>query len=201
MIIPEEHRIYGAITALATGAGALASQLPGLVFFSQYAPPSFGPVTLMTGGLSLAVFVWVFSNSTMKSASTSLGTSSIIASVVLAIIYTALLNWVTVPAPLETGIAQRFQIGFGLTPFSLTSEGLKLLNTAPDITPEYAMLFKGGFRPGGAQLIWKPWTITASWLMLSSVFFLAYLAWSFGLACIALKLIGRTQNRVNARLG
>jgi hypothetical protein len=198
MITPDGRRIHGAVVALATGAGALASQLPGLAFFTDYSPPYFGPLTLMTGGLTLAVFIWVFSSLKMKAASSRLGIVAVSASVVLAIIYISLLNWVTVPAPPETGIVQRFQIGFGFARFSLTPEGLKLLDTMPDITPEFAMLAKGAFRPGGTQLIWKAWTITASWLMLSCVFFLAYLAWSFGLACIALRLTGHSQSRTRA---
>jgi len=188
--------VRSTITALGTGAAAAGSQLPGVAFFTNFAPPSFDPITLITGGLTLAIFVWVFFRLPNEVVSTQIGVAAVIVSVVLAILYSALLNWTTVLAPPETGIAQRFQIGFGLAPLSLTPEGLKLVQSNPEgATPEYLMLAKGAFRPGGAALIWKLWTITVAWLLLSAVFVLTYITWAFGLACVAIKLTGRSESR------
>lgn len=189
-----EHRIRGAAAVLGTCATALGSQLPGLSFFTSFAPPDFGPLKLITGGLTLAIFVWVFLSRPPGAAGARTGILAVIAAVFFAIVYSALLNWTTVSAPPETGSAQRFQVGFGLAPFSLTPEGHKLIQSNPDgVTPEDLMLAKALFRPHGPELIWKPWTITAAWLLLSCVFLLSYLAWSFGLACVALNLTGRSN--------
>jgi hypothetical protein len=187
-------RIRDAVSRMSVAAGGLASQLPGVSFFTDQAPPSFGLLTLMTGGLTLAVFVWVFSMRPSASRRARHGVISVIIAIVLALAYTALLNCLTVSAPPETGVSARFQIGFGLLPFSLTPAGLTAVKTSPgNATAEYLMLIKGAFRPGGAELIWKPWTITAAWLILSGTFVLAYLCWAFGLACIAVRLSDRDQ--------
>jgi hypothetical protein len=191
----EARRIHSAVAALVMGTTALGSQLPGLSFFTNFAPPLFGPLKLMSGGLTLAIFVWVLLSPPKRAARAGLGVAAVIVAVSLAIIYSALLDWTTVSAPPESGIEQRFQIGFGLTPFSLTQEGIKLVQSSPDTaTPENLMLTVGAFRPGGPGLIWKSWTITAAWLLLSCVFLFAYLAWSFGLACVALRLTNRSKS-------
>lgn len=181
-----------ALGVLAAGAGAIASQLPGLSFFTSNAPPSFGLLSLMTSGLTLAIFVWVLTTTPADSDRSRTGLIAVGAAIVLGLAYAGLLNWVTVPAPAETGVAQRFQIGFGLSDFSLTDDARRLLKASPaDTTIEDLMLMKGAFRPGGPQLLWKPWTITAAWLLLSTVFLLAYSLWSFGLACVATRMVGR----------
>jgi hypothetical protein len=165
-----------------------------VTFFTNFAPPNFGPLELLTGGLTLAIFAWVFLSRPPGLSGAQSGISAVLVAVILAIVYTAMLNWTTVLAPPETGNAQRFQIGFGLAPFSLTPEGSRLVQESPDrVTPEYLMLATGAFRPGGPEVVWKPWTITAAWLLLSCIFLLSYLAWSFGLACVALNLTGRSN--------
>jgi hypothetical protein len=188
---PGARRIGGAVSVLAATASGVASQLPGISFFTHQAPPNFGPLSLMTGGLTLAIFVWVFSKKNDAQRVRN-GIAGVTAAVLLAIAYTALLNWVTVPPPAETGVAERFQIGFGLSTFSLTTDGINALRLDPLATAQELMLMLGGFQPGGTGLIWKPWTITVAWLILSLTFVLAYIAWSFGLACIAARLTERS---------
>jgi hypothetical protein len=189
----DKSKIGGAAAALSVGATALASQLPGVSFFTNFAPPNFGALTLMTGGLTLAIFVWVFVNRPAR-ANAKTGIAAVVCAVLLAIVYSALLNWTTVLPPAGTGSTQRFQIGFGLASFSLGPEGLKLLQSSPSsVTPEDLMLAKAAFRPGGPELIWKPWTVTVAWLLSSGFFLLSYLAWSFGLASVALSLTGRSR--------
>jgi hypothetical protein len=187
-------RIRSAVAVLATCATALGSQLPGVSFFTNFAPPDFGALKLVTGGLTLAVFVWVFRSWAPGAAAGKTSIIAVLTAVFLAIGYSALLDWTTVSAPPQTGNAQRFQIGFGLAPFSLTPKGLELVQSSPDsVNPQYLMLATGGFQPGGAELVWKRWTITAAWLILSLVFLLSYLAWSFGLACVAINLTDRSK--------
>ncbi|NKK60603.1 hypothetical protein [Rhizobium ruizarguesonis] len=176
------------LAILTASAGAIASQLPGLSFFTDYTPPSFGLMTLLTGGLTLAVFVWVLASTPRSSNFAGFGVATIVIAVLLAVIYLALLSWVTVPAPIETGIDERFQIGFGLLDFSLTDRARTLLQSHNGSTPQDLMLAVAGFRPGGAELLWKPWTVTSAWLLLVCNFILTYFLWSLGLALIATRL-------------
>jgi hypothetical protein len=185
--------IKGVATLLGTSATALASQLPGISFFTSYAPPDFGPLTLMTGGLTLAIFAWVLFGSRAKSRGVSTGVKAVLAAVALAIVYCAILSWTTVPAPPEQHVQQRFQIGFGLLPFSLTPTGLRILQSNPDtVTTEDVLLATGGYRPNGPAVAWKQWTITAAWGTLSVIFVLSYLTWAFGLACVGRELQRRS---------
>ncbi len=175
---------------LVGGAGAVASQLPGLSFFTSNAPPSFGLLSLMTSGITLAIFVRVLTTTSASHDRSRTGLVAISGAIVLALTYAGLLGWVTVSAPQETGVAQRFQIGFGLSSFSLTEEAKVLLQATPGgATPEDLMLMKGAFRPGGPQLLWKSWTITLAWSLLTAVFLLAYGLWSFGLACVGSRMV------------
>lgn len=185
--------IKGVVTLLGTSATALASQLPGISFFTSYAPPDFGPLKLMTGGLTLAIFAWVLFGSRAQSRGVSTGVKAVVAAVALAVVYCAFLGWTTVPAPPEQHVQQRFQIGFGLIPYSLTPTGLKILQSSPDaVTAEDLLLATGGFRPNGATVAWKQWTVTAAWGALSVIFVLSYIAWAFGLACVGRELQRRS---------
>lgn len=191
--MPRPIDIGTALGVLAAGAGAIASQLPGLSFFTSNAPPSFGVLGLMTSGLTLAVFVWVLSSTPPSRDRSRTGLIATGAAVLLGLGYVGLLNWVTVPAPAETGIDQRFQIGFGLLNFSLTDDARSLMHSSGGpATPEDLMLVKGAFRPGGPQQLWNAWTITLAWTMLSGVFLAVYFLWAFGLACVATRLVRRT---------
>src|SRR5690348_13598813 len=61
-----QDMITNSLSALVVVVGALASQLPGISFFTEYAPPSFGMLALVTTGLTLAVFAWVFVSPTRE---------------------------------------------------------------------------------------------------------------------------------------
>jgi hypothetical protein len=186
--------ISTALGALAAGTGAIASQLPGLSFFTSNAPPSFGLLGLMTSGLTLAIFVRVLATTPEALDRSRAGLLAVAGAVVLGLSYVSLLNWVTVPAPVETGVDRRYQIGFGLSDFSLTDRAKAALKTGADgVTSEDLMLMNGAFRPGGPQLLWKPWTITLARALLSAVFLLAYFLWSFGLACVATRMVKRSS--------
>jgi hypothetical protein len=192
--VPKPIEIGTALGLTAAGAGAVGSQLPGLSFFTSNAPPSFGLLGLMTSGLTLAIFVWVLASTPASRDRSRTGLVAIGASVLLGLAYAGLLNWVTVPAPAETGVDQRLQIGFGLSDFSLTDSAKALLKVAHgEMTPEDLMLQIGAFKPGGPQLLWKPWTITLAWTLLSGVFLAAYFLWSFGLACVASRMVKHTS--------
>ena len=179
------RQISRAASALTSVTGGLASQLPGISFFTNQTPPSFAPILLITSGLTIAIFAWVFSTPSNVTKRIRIGLVSIITAIVLAIFYTALLQWVTVIPPPQAGSHERFQIGFGLSPFSLTPTGITEVHTHPDTTPTDIMLRRGLFQPGGPELIWQPWTITTSWFLLSILFFSTYFSWTLGLACIA----------------
>lgn len=182
-----------ALGVLVAGAGAVASQLPGLSFFTSNAPPSFGLLALVTSGLTLAIFVWVLTTTPPSRDRSRMGLVAIVAAILLGVAYAGLLNWVTVPAPAETGVDQRYQIGFGLSDFSLTDRGKASLKTAPGgLTPQDLMLNNGAFRFGGPELIWRPWTITLAELLLTGVFLVTYFLWAFGLACVSTRLVKRT---------
>lgn len=193
--MPQPIKIGTALGVLAAGVGAIASQLPGLSFFTNNAPPEFGLLSLMTSGLTLAIFVWVLTTTPEESDRSRSGLIAIGSAIVLGIAYVGLLNWLTVWSPAETGVAQRFPIGFGLSDFSLTDNARQLLkDSATETTTQDLMLKIGGFRPGGPQLLWKPWTITSAWLLLSAVFLITYSLWSFGLACVATRMVNRKSD-------
>src|SRR5260221_2596035 len=106
--------VHKGLTALIGIAAALSSQLPSISFFTDYAPPDFGVLKLMTSGLTLALVVWVFSTAPSHDRRCQVGMLAITCAVVFAVIYSALLSWVTVRAPPEVGLITRFQIGFGM---------------------------------------------------------------------------------------
>jgi hypothetical protein len=193
--VTRQSMIVNALTALVVVVGALASQLPGLSFFSEYAPPSFGMLALVTSGLTLGVFALVFVTTSNASHLVRRGAIGVVAAIVLALIYTALLDWVTVMPPDGTGSTQRYQIGFGLSHFSLTPAGLADLTANPGLTAQDLLLRAGGFRQDGPHLVWHSWTVFTAWLVLSLVFLAAYAAWSFGLACLAKWLLPKTSGK------
>jgi hypothetical protein len=179
------------ITVLVTTVAALASQLPGLSFFAKYAPPSYDILVLLTGGLTLALFLWVFTHHRPDERRIRQGFFCVVAAILLAIAYIGLFRWVTVPTPPETGTTDRYQIGFGMMAFSLTLKGLATAQKFNLTTPDKLMLALGAFQEGGPERVWREWTIITAGVLLSLTYVLTYVAWAYGLACLAWRLIRR----------
>lgn len=183
--------IATAIAALSTAAAAVGSQLPGVSFFADFAPPSFKALTLLSGGGALAVFVRVFTSREAPKKRAQLGFRYTAFAIALAVAYSFVIQWVTVTSPSESGAEHRYQIGFGMQDFSLTAEAKAARREQSLQTPQELMLAFGAFQPGGAELIWREWTIVSAALLLSCLFVLTYLSWAYGLACISWSLIRR----------
>jgi hypothetical protein len=95
--------------------------------------------------------------------------------------------WTIGPPPgrLEEGV--RYQIGFHLAPWSLTSEAADKLDSlsVASRTPGDLMLAFGAYKDGGPQLIWKPWTIVVAGSMLVALYLVAFLFWAFAVSMLA----------------
>src|SRR5688572_13049607 len=175
--------------SLSTLTMAVGSQLPGVAFFLDLAPPLFIPTALLTTGGGLAVFLAVFLKRGSPRVKALRGMRFIGAAVAAAFVYGLLLQALTVSVPQEMGGGDRRQIGFGLSSFSLTARAQEVQRANDLQTPQELMLAFGGYEEGGTQLIWKPWSIVAAALLLSAVFVAAYLSWAYGLAHLAASVL------------
>ena len=179
-----ERRDVGvAMQHVASLVGALVSQLPGLAFFLNWAPPMFPAITLLTGGVGLAVFAAGYRGRRARMSTRAAG--FVVGALACAAIYSVLLGEWSVAAPAERSVGQRYQIGFGVMSFSLTDDARTKGTRLALRTPEDYMLAFGGYEPHATALIWREWTIIAAGSLLIALYVVAYLGWCYGLAILA----------------
>jgi hypothetical protein len=182
-------RLSTGMRSVSTLSMAAGSQLPGAAFFLDLSPPLFIPTALLTTGGGLAVVLTVFLKRGAPRVRVQRGVRFISAAVAAAFVYGLLLQALTVSVPQEMGGGDRRQIGFGMSSFSLTARAQDVQRANDLQTPQELMLAFGGYEEGGTRLIWKPWSIVAAALLLSTVFVTAYLSWTYGLALLAASLL------------
>lgn len=99
--------------------------------------------------------------------------------------YLVLLQMTTVVSPPVGGEEARFQIGFGKWEPFLTDEGKEVKRISPNSTTQDWMLDDGLFRPGGPEVIWKPWAIYFAGALTLISFILTFVLWTLGWALLA----------------
>lgn len=196
-----EHRsLPTALQALSTGATAVGTQLPGVGFFISLAPPLFPASVLLLGSGGLAIFVTVFVK--RRSAPRNAKPLKYIAlALIAAAIYGILFQFVTVPAPAETRLNGRYQVGFGVLDSGLTPDGREMKRHLDRKTAEELMLALGGYEPGAVYTIWAPWAVVTAGSTLIILFGACYLLWAYGLALVALQLMSVDREVQKSRSG
>jgi hypothetical protein len=176
-------------------SGAAAGPiLPGITFFSNYPPPLFPGISLLTTALGAAVLcIGYFSTSGLEPNRT-IRRSALALALGLGCLctYVLLLASTTIVSPRGD---HRFQVGFSTHQWSLTQTGLAAVHQQPDITKEELMMREGAYVSGGPERIWRPWTIQTAGLALICTYFLGFILWTIGFAILAsLKLKEQSQD-------
>jgi hypothetical protein len=151
---------------------------------------------LLTGGGTLAIFLLRFSKRQASPDCIRRGTRSVAAAIILAIAYGFFFSYVTVGPPAPRTEHVRYQVGFGLSRFSLTEPAVGITRDHPDYTKEDLMLAFGAYA-GATSRIWKTWSIFAAGGLLSVLFVLTYYSWTSGLAWLA--CVFKTTHQQTAR--
>jgi hypothetical protein len=179
------NQIQSSSTRMVTLTTALGSQLPGLSFFLGLAPPGFRAVTLLTGGGTLAIFLLKFSKREPYADCIQKGVRSLTIAILTAIAYGFFFAYVTAGPPAPRSEHVRYQVGFGLAPFSLTPAALRVANEQHLSTKEELMLAFGAYDEDATSRIWKSWSIFVAGAILIGMFVLTYYYWTSGLAWLA----------------
>jgi hypothetical protein len=179
------------LSAFTSINGVLASTsilIPGLAFFTAYAPP-FAEITLLTAGISTAtIFISYYYGPSTKAKKGSglpplirIATKALIFSVVLIVGYVVLLELCSI---LIQGTKKTIQIGFGTLDWSLTEYGQRVKAEDPVLGPA-DWLQQEGLTSGVAKRIWTPWSVYSAGSLMIVVFMLAFISWAFGWSLIA----------------
>lgn len=184
------ERLAKSSKALSLTAGAVVSQVPGIAYFYALVPPYFAAFHLLATGGTLAIFLYSHLRSSETRTLIRSGVKWVGVSIVLAIIFTPLLRAWTVPPPEGWPQSGKFQIGFGMSKFSLTDKAIQKAKEFEIDNPSDLMLAFGAFDDAKIPRVWKHWTIVAAGMTLVVVFIASYVCWVLGIAYLA-KSLGR----------
>lgn len=165
----------------AAGAMALVgAALPGLSFFSEYAPPLFSYMAFLTSGLALFSFAAGFARRLPRQPPRAAARYALIAILCVGFYWVGFL-FTSVSWPTERGVGPRTQIGFGLLSFSLTDAAKKYVSDNPGLTAEE--LWIAGHM--NAANIWHSWSILITGVMLLLLFVLGFMFWTYAFGLLA----------------
>ena len=184
------QRLIRSSKALSLTVGAVVSQLPGITYFYALIPPYFGAFHLLATGGTLAIFLYAYLRASGTRTLVRGGITWVGLSIVLAIIFTPLLSAWTVPPPDGWPQNGKFQIGFGMSKFSLTDPAIQKAKEFKIDNPSDLMLAFGAFDDAKLSRVWKQWTIVVAGMTLVVVFVASYVCWVLGIAYLA-KSLGR----------
>lgn len=181
-LTPNNLRYMEWVCALAGGVGGL---LPGIAFFNAYAPPMFEAVSLLTGGVAIAVVLFILKVHKPKKESAKKSIFLILLGLLLIVFYGFGRSYLTIGPPAGWP-PDRIQVGFYLANWSLTDKAQKYLINHPTTTIEDLMLgFAAYDHP---EKVWKVWSIIAAGFLLIMVFTGGFLLWAFGFGLLARSL-------------
>jgi hypothetical protein len=177
---------FNSIKGLGASVGVL---LPGFIYFTKYPPPFFPGITLLTAAFATATIVITYHYVPSKINRSSRGLPPIlrmalkafIASIFFLILYLILLDLCTVLVP---GTTQRMQIGFDKFDWSLTTYGKQVKSSKPFATPQQ-WLWDESYATDAPKLLWTPWAIYLSGILMMVVFMFAFVLWTFGWSLVA----------------
>lgn len=183
--------IQRGVKTVATLGGALSGGLPGAAYFTHNAPPLFALTGVVSGGVGVGIFVYVFLARPDLRGAAKGAVRVLISAVLLGAVYGVLLTLLSVTTPTDSGSdGARFQIGFRTADLSLTPDARTKRDQLDLRTPEDLMLAYGGYEPGTSYRIWKTWTIVAAGMLLIVLFVVTFVLWAYGLALLAWSLSG-----------
>jgi hypothetical protein len=178
------------------GAGTI---LPGYTFFTTFPPPIFPGISILTSVLSAAMIYIILNIKPVASRGEATNTQLIrwaslllFAAFCSLLVYILLLRYCTVLEP--QSYSQRFQIGFWKFDWSLTKAGILLKHQSPLAPVEDWMLREGAFTQGGAEIIWRAWSVVVAGCALVLTYMAGFVFWTVGFATLA-----RHQRRSESR--
>jgi hypothetical protein len=169
-------------SSLAWFASATGTVVPAWGFFKNWAPPLFPVIGILLAPMSAALIYFVSQQRTAGSKLLRIGMTLLGLGIVQIIAYVVLLPQWAVMDPAEN---HWYQVGFGLSDWSLTDVGRFDKARVPDATAGHLMLIEAAFSPDGPKKIWKPWSIAAAGTVLLLLFVGGFIFWTSGFACLA----------------
>jgi len=184
------------LKAFAWMGQALGVSAPAIGYFVAVAPPLLPRVGLLLPLVCGALAIIAFKHRSSGRGSPVAGESrEVVAArrclalaLVAIVLYALLLQWCSVVDPQNE--RARFQIGFGMTDWSLTPLGLSLKSKYPLFTARDMLLAVAGFHDGGAELLWKVWTVYLAGLLLIVSYLVAFVFWVLGFGFLAKQVSG-----------
>jgi hypothetical protein len=143
---------------------------------STHSPPLFGSdyIALVPALLAVAAFALTVGLRSDRLGSNRLFIAVAIVSVICIPAYVTTYHFVTVKSPVP-GSTNVYQVGFATAPWSLRPTASEYVRQNPSKNNAFdIMIDGGGFRPGGPETLWKPWTIWAAGLLLAWLFTMSY---------------------------
>ena len=176
---------------------SLGSIIPAIGFFTSTAPPSFPQIGLVTSAVGAAIIYAVKrSRSPRPSHEFAMVRNAmrlLALAILLMVAYAALFNISTVSDPQKH---RRFQVGFGTARWTLNEPaGIDCMNRYSN-DERSCMLSEGAFAEGGAEKIWKPWSIVAAAALLIVLYFCAFATWTW-----AFSLLAKHKSEVHPKAG
>ncbi len=174
----------GALGRVAIAAGVVFGLIPGASFFTDYAPPHFPAIALLTTlGALWAVWTGWHSPPDPEVPFRRAG-RLIIVGLVLSTIYVFAYQTTTFLSP----AGERFQIGFAMEPWSLTERAREFVATHPDVSsPALLALSMKCYVPDepDMHIVWTTWSIWVAGLFLVFTFCATFLTWAYAFGAAA----------------
>lgn len=175
---------------ICTLSGSIGSLLPGLSYFTSYAPPMFEASSLLTGGVALAVILLALTTPISQETTVKHAFNIILTGFIVVILYGIAYNVFTISTPKgwEKG---RIQTGFSLNSWSLTDKAESYLNKNPSSTTTHLVESFGAYN--NVDKVWKSWSIQLAGLLLIILFSVGFVLWAYGFARLAI-ILDRNKN-------
>lgn len=162
-------------------AGSISVVLPGLSFFFLYSPPLFDQISILVSALAVA-FLWM-GFKTGKETETDLilkkALQYIVGGFILTIFYLVLLDATSIAIG-NSKQTTHYQIGYGMSKWSMTPDGLSLSQIKPCGQSKLELLRCKGATKEHVYDLWKKWTINFFGVVNILLFSCASLFWAFG---------------------
>lgn len=188
----DTKQLNEALKWLALLAAGIGSSMPGITFFTEYAPPLLEGWSLLVTALAIPILFFGYFRPFRSRRLLRLALVSVVFAVVLLIVYSVLLNMTTVRPPAPRGGA-RFQVGWGKAVWGLQPAAREVVEADGSLSVQELMLLFAGYQEGGPEKIWKVWVIVLFGVLLTVVFVTAFFLWTYGFALLAQFLSVRSR--------
>jgi hypothetical protein len=193
------------LKALKSKVGLLASIgfiVPGLSYFTRYAPPYLPHISIFTSAIALAIIVITFYLPPKNARrgklphNVRMAIKVIATSIFLMILYQVFFKVCTVTHPKE---GTTFQIGFGLMKWSLTDpDGRNIIEKHPEASKEEIVDKLTLWGTDKVKRIWTNESIVLSGIMMVIIYIASFGLWTFGWALLAKQMAKDRQiERIN----